>query len=306
MCVCVCVHDHASAASSVFITVMRVNSILLIAKFYLKNFTKKKKSPEIFFFFLSLTQCVMLLLSPENIKVPILVQNLSCDNAGRSILICFFPNNRAVITHHTKKMETQWSWRNNIYCSLQDKCILTKRRDIIVIIIYEFGTKAVWTIKSNSTVHSMYSIYGDSTTASCLRAASGYRTSPQWMLNHSLTWMVQWKHCPAQWHRLDGAPAHDPAAHALTRPLIYHSEMSGDVGCYMAPRWHDGGERHDYLMAAHNIILQPLWPGTMADRRFLPLLLFLVRLNPASSMKIHSFGLSRASSRNTGEIDTVL
>lgn len=54
-----------------------------------------------------MTQCVMLLLSPENIKVPILVQNVSCDYAGRSILICFFPIMEQSL-HTTKK-----KWKHN-------------------------------------------------------------------------------------------------------------------------------------------------------------------------------------------------
>lgn len=42
-------------------------------------------------------------------------------------------------------------------------------------------------------------------------------------------------------------PAHHPAAHSQTSLLEDHPEMSEDVRCYMAPRWHEGGEPHRYL-----------------------------------------------------------
>lgn len=41
-------------------------------------------------------------------------------------------------------------------------------------------------------------------------------------------------------------PAHHPAAHSQTSLLEDPLEMS-DVGCYMAPKWHEGGEPRRYL-----------------------------------------------------------
>ena len=54
-----------------------------------------------------------------------------------------------------------------------------------------------------------------------------------------------------------------------------------------------------WLMAVHIVTFPPRWPGTFTIARwpimFLPLLLLLVKLNPASSIKIISWGTGRLS-----------